>query len=115
MNEFEAYFAELSEQRCTVLQAVRELIHDAVPEVSETVKYRMPAFETSDTICALAAQKHHFALYICKPALIDEFRQVLSGLDLGKGCIRFKRFEDLPREVIVDLLKEAAKEPGWAH
>ena len=37
----------------------------------------------------------------------------LRHLDVGKGCIRFKKLADLPKATIVQMVKEAAKEHGF--
>ena len=66
-------------------------------------------------VCTIAAQKRHFALYICNPALVDDFRDRLGAVDCGKGCLRFKTIEALPLDVVEDLVKRAAQDPGWAH
>ena len=56
----------------------------------------------------LASQKNHMALYLCSaygdPEMDAWFRSqfLLAGkrLDMGKSCIRFKKLDDLPLEVI---------------
>jgi hypothetical protein len=57
---------------------------------------------------ALASQKSHLALYMgClygDSSEVERFRQQWAAtgkkLDMGKSCIRFKKVEDLPLEVI---------------
>ena len=62
---------------------------------------------------ALASQKNHMALYItaiyCDEKLKAKFEQKYKTtgkkMDFGKSCIRFKKLEDLPLEVIGDTVK----------
>ncbi len=57
---------------------------------------------------ALGAQKNYFALSLMcvfqdgkKEAwLRGEFKKAGKKLDMGKSCLRFRRLEDLPLEVI---------------
>ena len=65
---------------------------------------------------ALAAQKNHYALYLgglyCGCGLdvkdrtpdarwfIEEWRKTGKKLDMGKSCVRFKKLDDLPLDVI---------------
>lgn len=56
---------------------------------------------------AIAAQKNYFAVYLCvyqDKELEHWFKKAYkkSGkkLDMGKSCVRFKRLEDLPLDVI---------------
>jgi hypothetical protein len=60
----------------------------------------------------LALQKNHFALYVMTvygdPAteawLREAWRATGRKLDMGKSCIRFKRFEDVPLDVVGALI-----------
>jgi hypothetical protein len=60
----------------------------------------------------LASQKNHMALYLmmtyCDPALEAWFRAAWRAagkkLDMGKGCVRFTRVEEVPLEVVGQLM-----------
>ena len=57
---------------------------------------------------ALAAQKNNFAFYsigaYAGPELTtwlrEEFRRAGQPLDMGKSCVRFRKLDDLPLDVI---------------
>jgi hypothetical protein len=59
---------------------------------------------------ALASQKNHMALYLMcayadgpvKKRLVAGFKAAGKKLDMGKSCLRFKRLEDLPLDVIAE-------------
>ena len=61
-------------------------------------------------VIALAAQKHHYALYLnavyASPELTARLRDGYAAagtkLDMGKSCIRFKRADDLALDLIRD-------------
>ena len=64
---------------------------------------------------AIAAQKNFIALYhmgiYMEPTLLDWFvgeypKYVKSKLDMGKSCIRFKKPQDIPFELIAELIKK---------
>ncbi len=66
---------------------------------------------------AIAAQKNFIALYhmgiYMEPTLLDWFvgeypKHVKSKLDMGKSCIRFKKPQDIPFELIAELIKKMA-------
>lgn len=54
------------------------------------------------------------ALYCCD-VLLEQYRPQLGKLSCGKGCIRFRKLEDLPMDVISSLLKELAKRRMKGH
>ena len=39
--------------------------------------------------------------------LVDKHRPELGRLDVGKSCVRFRKLEDLPLEVIRQILLES--------
>ena len=61
---------------------------------------------------ALAAQKHHYSLYLTNVAFVpggeEAFRtkylQTGKKLDMGRSCLRFKEAADLATEVIAESL-----------
>ena len=63
----------------------------------------------------IAAQKNFFALHHLgiygDPKLLDWFvkeypKHCKTKLDMGKGCIRFKKMEDIPYDLIGELMKK---------
>lgn len=102
------YLAELPEDRRRALATLRKLIKKTAPAAREEMQYGMPAYTLGAGFCAIASQKHYMALYSCDHAVVEKYRGALGKLDCGKGCIRFRRIEQLPMEVISELLREVA-------
>lgn len=114
------YLQELPEERRAVVAAVRDVVLRSLPEGYEEgmafgmIGYGVPLARYPDTYnrqplqyAALAAQKNHFALYLMsayagdqEQALRDAFSAAGKKLDMGKSCVRFKRLDDLPLDVI---------------
>ena len=57
---------------------------------------------------ALASQKNHMAVYLtaiylnnrAREEFVKEFRFTGKRIDYGKSCVRFRRLEDLPLDLI---------------
>lgn len=115
------YLAELPEEKREVVARVRQaILANLPPGYVETMNWGMVCYEVPlerypDTYngkplsyLALAAQKHHFAVYAHgvymdptgEARVRSEFEQAGKKLDMGKSCIRFRKLEDLPLEVI---------------
>lgn len=115
------YLAGLPPDRRAGLAAVRKLILDHLPKgYEETMQYGMisyviPLKRYPNTynrqplgIACLASQKNYMALYLMnvygdkETELWFRERYQASGkkLDMGKSCIRFRKIEDLPLELI---------------
>ncbi|WDE05665.1 DUF1801 domain-containing protein [Thalassomonas viridans] len=78
--------------RRDTLEQLRSLIKDAAPFLTEGIQYKMLSYSDSrGSLFHLNAQKHYVSLYVGNISAIDEQGELLAGLDLGKGCIRFKK------------------------
>ena len=123
------YLAELPKGKSMVIRKVREVILANVPgEIHETMNWGMITYEVPlkrypDTYngqplmyLALAAQKNHFALYLTcvyqdkklREWLEKGFQQAGKKLDMGKSCLRFRSIEDLPLDVIGDVVGKSS-------
>lgn len=122
------YVKGLPEDRRKAISAIRKVILDNLPEgYQECMSYGMIGYVVPHSVYPkgyqcnpklplpfvnLGSQKNHMALYlmcIYGDAKTDQwFRKAWekSGrkLDSGKGCIRFKRLEDVPLEVVGQLV-----------
>jgi len=120
-----AYLAALPEERRQAIEAVRSVILKRLPAgYQETMNWGMISYEVplatySDTyngqplmLAALASQKNHMAVYLSAIYADDEarerfetaYRATGKRFDVGKSCVRFRRLDDLPLEVIGDAV-----------
>ncbi len=119
-----AYLKALPAERRKALQEVRKVIKAHLPKgYKEVMQYGMISYvvplsvypagylndkKTPLPYAALAAQKHHLAVYLMniyadKDAskwFTEAYRKSRKKLDAGKSCVRFKKLEDLPLDVI---------------
>lgn len=122
----EAYIAELPPERAAIVARVRDLVNANVPPgYSEGMGWGMigwvvPLSTYPDTYngqpmvyAALAAQKNYFSLYLTAVYACRERRERLAAafaaagktLDMGKSCIRFRRFEDLAEQAVAEAVR----------
>jgi uncharacterized protein YdhG (YjbR/CyaY superfamily) len=107
--DVDEYIASVDEARQDDLRSLRQLIRTAAPDAEETILYNMPYYRFHGLLCAFAAQKRHLSLYVLNLEAVDELREELSGVDVAKGCIRFKSFAKLPQEAAARLIARAAE------
>ena len=104
------YIEAAEPERRTTLRALRELVRETVPEVREEVRYGMPYYDHHGELCAFAAQKRYFSFYVIGAGSpLTAHRAELGKLDVGKGCIRFRRLEEVPPDTLRAILREAAR------
>jgi hypothetical protein len=122
------YIAALPGDRRGAIEAVRDVVRANLPDgYREGMQFGMigwyvPLERFRKTyngqplgLAALASQKNHMSLYLNTvygdPRTERWFREryAASGkkLDMGKSCVRFKRLEDLPLDVIGETIARA--------
>jgi len=132
-NSAEEYIKLVPEERRKAFGKLRQTILDNLPEgFEETIIYDMIGFVVPKSIypagyhtnpelplsfCAIASQKnfmafYHMGLYADKD-LLDWFlkeypKYSKSKLDMGKSCVRFKKEEHIPFELIAELMKKVS-------
>jgi len=115
------YLAKLPEDRRPAIEAVRRAILKNLPKGYEEatnwgmLTYQVPLSVVPDTYnkqplmyAALGSQKNYMSVYLTnvygseslRKELVAGFKAAGKKLDMGKSCIRFKKLDDLPLDVI---------------
>ena len=122
------YLDQLPPDRQAAIKAVRAVIRKNLPKgFAEQMQYGMITYVVPHKLypagyhcnpkdplpfASLASQKNHMALYLQtvyqSPAMADWLKEqfALHGkkLDMGKSCVRFKKLEALPLDVIGEAI-----------
>jgi hypothetical protein len=119
------YLAGLTQDRRQAIELVRRTILDHLPQGYEEamnwgmITYQVPLDRYPDTYngqpmmyAALASQKNHMAVYLLGIYSSDEAREEFETaykatgkrFDVGKSCVRFKKLDDLPLDLIGDTI-----------
>ncbi|HEX8151594.1 MAG TPA: DUF1801 domain-containing protein, partial [Thermoanaerobaculia bacterium] len=125
----DAYLAGLPDADRETLAAVRNAIKDNLPAgYEERINFGMISYEIPLsrypktynkqplTYAALAKQKNYFAVYLMgvyaseaeAQRFRDEYQKSGKKLDMGKSCVRFKKLDDLPLELIGKTIASVA-------
>lgn len=129
------YLAELPVERQTTMLAVAEVIRKNLdPDVQEGIQYGMIGYFVPHRIypagyhcnpkeplpfAGLASQKNYMSLYMMGLYLDagdgqggelsrwfqEAWAKTGKKLDMGKSCIRFKRLDDLPLDVVGETIR----------
>ena len=123
------YLAELPDARRADVEIVRDMILGNLPEgYVETMRWGMITYEVPldtypDTyngqplmFAALAAQKHHLALYLTNVSFVPggeerfKTRYLETGkkLDMGRSCLRFKNADDLAIDLVAETIRSTS-------
>lgn len=121
----EAYLASLPEDRRVAITAARKAILKRLPKgYEEVMNWGMICYQVPWSVCsetyngqplmyaALASQKNHMAVYLTS-VYMDEgtrkefeaaYRATGKRMNMGKSCVRFRRVEDLPLDLVGDAI-----------
>jgi hypothetical protein len=119
------YLAALPEDRRATVSKLRSFVKKHLPKGYQehmgfgAITYAVPLNTLPDTyngepLCyaAIAAQKNYYTLYLMSaygdPKQVKwmerEFEKRGKKFDMGKSCLRFKALDDLPLEVVSEVV-----------
>ncbi|TCP28236.1 uncharacterized protein DUF1801 [Tenacibaculum skagerrakense] len=135
----EEYINQLPEDRKPVIEKIRTVIKKNLPEgFEEGINYNMLGYYVPHSIYPdgyhcdpklplpfmnLASQKNSVNLYhsgiYANPEIHDWFvneypKHSNRKLDMGKSCIRFKKMDDIPYDLIAELCTKISVE-NWIN
>ena len=102
----DAYMAALPAERRAAMELLRSTIKAAVPEATETISYKMPAFRShgGQFLVSYDAYKAHYSLFPASDAVITACGAELTPYLSGKGTIRFPADEPIPVGLVTKVL-----------
>lgn len=138
-NTPEEYVEKLPEDRKEVIQKIRAAVNKVLPKgFKETLGYGMIGWVVPHSIypsgyhcdskqplpfMGVASQKNHIGFYhmgiYADEKLLKWFtenypKHCKTKLDIGKSCIRFKKLENIPYELISQLVSKMTVEE-WVN
>jgi hypothetical protein len=129
------YLESMSEDRKEAMIRMRQtILHNLPAGFEETISYGMIGYIVPHSLCPagyhadpklplpfinIGSQKNHIALHhlgiyadnALRDWFLGEYPKHSPGKpDLGKGCIRFRKTEDIPFDLIGELVKKITVE-----
>ena len=113
----DAYLAQVTGPRQEAVVRLRELCLEHLPGFTEGMKYGMPGYwrgpvAEGEGEIGFAAQKQYLSFYVVRTDVMAAHRDRLEGLSVGKGCIRYRRPEQLDTDVVRSILQKTAATRG---
>ncbi|QDY77931.1 iron chaperone [Streptomyces qinzhouensis] len=112
-SDVDGYLAAVPEERRAALTELRQLCRAELVGFDEVMAYGMPAYERDGAAeIAFASQKRYISFYLMRGDVREAFEERLAGQDMGKGCLRFRKPENIDFGLLRDLLQATAARPG---
>lgn len=138
-NSIEDYISKCPAERQEALKKLIKVIRENLPEgFNEQLSYGMPGWVVPHTLypsgyhcdpklplpfLSMASQKNFIAVYhmgiyadeeLMKWFLAEYPKHSTKKLDMGKSCLRFKKVEDIPYELIGQLVSKMSTQ-DWIN
>ena len=98
------YIAAQAAEIQPVLNELRDILRNALPEAQERISWSMPTYWKGKNIIHFAAAKKHIGLYPGDQAAVV-FKDELAGFDVSKGTIRIPYNKPLPAQLITKIAR----------
>ncbi len=85
------------------LQQMVDLIQDTAPNAQQCISYSMPAFKQKGILVYFAAYAKHIGFYPM-PSTLTYFESRLTGYKRSKGAVQFPIDQDLPSDLICEMV-----------
>jgi uncharacterized protein YdhG (YjbR/CyaY superfamily) len=101
------YLETVPPERLAALARLRQLCLDTLQGYREGMEYGMPSYSKAGTVeVSFNSQKQYISFYVLNQAVVDRYRDQLK--DVGKGCIRYRKPDQIDFAVVEKLLVETA-------
>jgi len=115
----DAYLEPLPEWQRKVFAELRELIHEADPEVEETIKRTVqPYFVLDGNVCAFLAAKDHVNLFVYDGGIVPDPDELITAghTNTTARTIGFREGDPIAREALLAFLRRLIADNragGW--
>ena len=104
------YIARFPDDVQKILEKIRTLIKEVVPDAEEKISYQIPTFTLNGSyLIYFAGFKNHVSIYPA-PRGTEKFKKELAAYQGGKGTVRFPLDEPIPYGLIKRIVKFKLKE-----
>ena len=109
-KRIDSYIAKSQDFAKPVLSHLRELVHQACPDVTETMKWSFPHFDYKGMMCSMASFRQHCAFSFWKASLMSDTRLLqMAKSETAMGHLgKIKSLKDLPSDKILLTYVEEA-------
>lgn len=107
MNKLKAvdkYIAKFPKDKQIILEKIRIVIREVVPDAEECISYQIPTFKQNGILVSFAAFEKHIGFYPT-PSGIERFKPEFSEYKSSKGSVQFPLEKPIPYDLIKDVVK----------
>jgi hypothetical protein len=118
-SRVDAYIDSLPDWQQAICRQVRDLVHAADPEVTETIKRtRLPYFVLAGNICALLAAKDHVNVFLYDGGIVPDPKGIITAGHDNKTArtVGVRQGEQVNAQALTDMFRQIIannRAGGW--
>jgi hypothetical protein len=115
----DAYIEALPEWQQEICRRIRDLVHAADPEVTETIKRtRQPYFVLDGNICAFLAAKGHVNVFLYDGAIVPDPERIITAGHENETArtVAFRKGDPINENALLTMFKQIVannRAGGW--
>jgi hypothetical protein len=115
----DAYIDRLPDWQQEICRELRDLVHAADPEITETIKRTVqPYFVLAGNVCALLAAKTHVNLFVYDGAMVPDPEHIITAGHDNKTArtVSFRQGEPINAPALTAMLRQIIannRAGGW--
>ena len=105
----DGFFESLNGPIAPLAQEVRAVIHSAIPQASESIKWGMPVYECNKLVCAVRPANDYIALqFYTDGTSLPDPDGLLEGTGKKMRHVKIRSMADIKKKLFTSWLKQAA-------
>lgn len=110
-TNIDEYIKNFPKETQEILQKIRKIITEQVPNFEETISYGIPTIKyKSKYVLYFAAFSKHVSVYPISGAMEEKYAEEIKKYRAGRGTLRFPLDKPIPYDFIKKIAKVRAKE-----
>ena len=105
----DSWMEELDPHLREIAQTLRWLVLQAVPDISESIKWGTPNYAKSGNVCYLAANNGYINFGFFNGADLTNPKGLIEGAGARMRHVKVRTMEDIRPEVFASLVQEAVR------
>jgi len=106
-NPVEHFIDKLPPHQKSLAHRVRTIVLDAIPEIDEGMKWKIPFYSFNGILCFINPVKEHIVLGFCNGAQLSDEHKLLSGSGRAVKHVVIRKAGDIQKKKLRNLLHEA--------
>jgi len=107
-RQVEALIDEWPDPQRSIARRLRQVILEAEPELSESVKWRSPTYALERNLCNIMCHRHHVNLQLFDGAALPDPQGRLRGTGKSMRHLSYGSMDEVDVQTVADLVRRAA-------